>query len=930
MDNPVWIMRQYDMQKAQDMAERLGISTTAAILMQQRGCFSEEQGRRFLSPCWEELTPPHYIKDVTEATEVILEAVRAGHPIVIYGDYDVDGVCSTVILKECLEMLGAEVDYYIPDRFQEGYGLNLEAVRHLARQGFAVLITVDCGIRSVEEVALARALGLQVIITDHHVPGPILPEANAIVNPQMDGNSPNCRKLCGAGVAYQLARALGGPAEDGLWLDLVSLATVADIVDLTDDNRILVRHGLRCLSATSRPGLRALMELGSIKADESLSSWQIGFIIAPRLNAAGRLDHARLSVDLLYTREDQQALYLAERLNLLNDERKRIEEIILREASMKIAHQPALLERCVLVVDGQDWHHGVLGIVASKLSDEHHKPVILINWEGDIGRGSCRSIEGFDIHAALQACQSHLIQFGGHPMAAGLTVAKACFPDFEMDLQSWSLENSQPGAGQSKHYIDVELTPEEINAILWQEIQAMEPFGPGNPVPVFALKGVALEHAGMVGSAGQHFKARLQGADLGVIAFGRPQYADFDSRHYRADLSFQLDLNQFRGRTSLQLKVKEMRPSYKPQLELGHAPTPWLEQAVARLQEQQPVLLTVPTYRIWNKMNHNLGMWFCDSALHHLHGHLHTTRRQAAENALMGGKPGLFLLTSAYRLYCQHHGASLSDSYGIDLLARLEGAASNDTAGAENLNGVTDLLSAAYFINPREPLPKGRYVVYVNRPSTLRLWQGRAEPVFIEAGMSDLQQRRRMRMQFARSVDGYLITDGNACGVPIADSDGLWLADLPFSTMEINQLFWELGAKMNSPLGLVFELGQIEANYQYLKGLYPEADMLKTMYTALRSLKPEMLQGEATGICKVLSANAGIHLKPADLPPILHILIDLGLCQVKKKGSIMAIKLVPHVKISFNTVDSPYYLEGLAEKKALRELTNSLQLILPG
>lgn len=930
MDNPVWIMREYDMPKAQEMAERLGISNTAAILLQQRGCLSEEQGKRFLSPRWEELTPPHHLKDMTAATEVILEAVRAGKPIVIYGDYDVDGVCSTVILKECLEMLGAEVDYYIPDRFREGYGLNREAVRHLARQGFAVLITVDCGIRSVEEVDLARALGLQVIITDHHVPGPQLPKANAIVNPQLDDNSPNCRKLCGAGVAYQLARALGGKTEGGLWLDLVCLATIADIVDLTDDNRILVRHGLQCLSATSRPGLRALMDLGSIKTDESLSSWQIGYIIAPRLNAAGRLDHARLSVDLLYTRDEQQALYLAERLNLLNDERKRIEEIILGEAALKIAHQPDLLDRYVLVVDGQDWHHGVLGIVASKLSDEHHKPVILITWEGDIGRGSCRSIEAFDIHAALQACQSHLTQFGGHPMAAGLTVEKSCFSDFETDLQSWSMENSPAGLRQTAHYIDVEILPEEIDTTLWQEIQDMEPFGPGNPSPVLALKGVALEHAGMVGSSGQHFKARLQGLDLGVIAFGRPQYADFDNKKYRVDLSFQLDLNQFRGRTSLQLKVREMRPSFKPHLEYGHGLIPWLKQAVSRLQEQEPVLLTVPTYRIWNKMKHNLEMWFCDVVLHHLHGHMHPSQRQAGEKALMGGKPGLFLLTSAYRLYCQKHSESLSDSNGIDLLARLEGAACNDLDDTENLSGVTDSLSASYQINPEELPRQGRYVVYVNRPSTLRVWQGRREPVFIEAGMSGLQQRRQMRAQFARSAHGYLITDGNACGVPIAKSEGLWLADLPFSTMEINQLLWEMGEAMDTTLGLGFQIGQIEANRQYLERIYPEADMLKTVYTALRSLRPEMLQGEATDICKALSVNAGINLQPADLPPILHILIDLGLCQVKKKGSIMAIKLVPHVKISFDTVDSLYYIEGLAEKKAFQALTKSLQLILPG
>ncbi len=926
MNQPIWIVRQYDIEQARTIAKNLGISITAAILLQQRGLCTEEQCRRYLSPRWEELTSPHALKGMVTAIEVIEETILARQPIIVYGDYDVDGVCSTVILRECLEMLGAEVDYYIPDRFQEGYGLNMQAVRQLVGQGYGLLITVDCGIRSVDEVAAARRLGMKVVVTDHHMPGEILPEADAIINPQLDDHNPGSRKLCGAGVAYQLARALTKQSKPDLWLDLVALATIADIVELTGDNRILVRHGLQCLSDTVRPGLRALMDLGGIKPEERLDSWQIGFILAPRLNAAGRLDHARLSVELLYSREEQQASYLAERLDRLNEERKQIEEIIVGEASLKIAHQPSLKDKPVLLIDGSDWHHGVLGIVASRLCEQHHKPVILINWEDDIGRGSCRSIEGFDINAALQACHRHLRQFGGHPMAAGLTIERSKLSAFDEALQAWSQQHCPAQLKRSEHHIDIELTPEELNCQLWQEIQAMEPFGPGNHAPVLAVRGAALYQAGMVGSEGQHFKARLQGTDLGVIAFGKPHLVDFKSSHYRADISFQLDRNQFRGRTSLQLKVKEMRTSYQTEAQSGHTPASWLSAAVSRLEQQQVVVLNVPTYRLWKKVRHYLQLWLCESVLYSLHGHMPLSRRQAGERALHAGVPGIYIITRAYNYYMQHNGLSWQGGYAIDLQAREEGAATYDIDESSDRSAPFPL-SLAYPIKAGNMLPKGRYAVYVNRPRTLQGWQQRHQNLYNEVGLNDTQQRRRMRMQFSRAAAGFLLTDGNACGDPVTDIDGIWLADLPFSLMEITQLYWELGGSGATPLGLLFEPEQAEANRSFLERFYPGPELLRPVYTALCSLGPQALQGEPAHLCQALSDRSGVRLHPTNLGALLQILVDLGLCQVKKKGSIMAIKLVPQVKTSFDMVDSPYYLEGLAEKKAFHDLMESLQLL---
>lgn len=925
MNAPVWKFRPYDLELAGIMAERLGISITLAILLQQRGCRTEEQCRRFLSPSWEELTSPCQMHGMNAAVQIIADALQAKHSIVIYGDYDVDGVCSTVILLECLQTLGARVDYYIPDRFQEGYGLNVEAMQRLAEQGYRLLITVDCGIRSIDEVAAAKGLGLKVVITDHHVPGDILPEAEAIVNPQLDNSNTGCRKLCGAGVAFQLARALGIEPEGKLWLDLVALATVADLVDLTEDNRILVRSGLECLASSTRPGLKALMEICGIKPEERLSAWQIGFILAPRLNAAGRLDHARLSVELLHTPEEQQAYYLAETLHRLNEERKRTEEIILREVALKIARQPALLERTVLIVDGSAWHHGVLGIVASRLCEEHRKPVILISWEDDIGRGSCRSIEGFDINAALQACRSHLLQFGGHPMAAGLTIEKSKLAAFEESVQYWTLQHIPEVEKQMEHYIDVELTSAEVDCGLWQEIQALEPFGSGNPAPVLAVRGAALEQAAMVGSQGQHFKARLQGTELGVIAFGKPYLADFKSSHFRADISFQLDRNQFRGRTSLQLKVRQMRPAYQTEAQSVKSLPEWLATAIAVLERQQTAVITVPTCRVADKLRQYLELWFCDAALYSLHGRLPFARRQAGEKALLAGGPAICLMSSAYSFYLQRKGLTWGLAHTVDLQAIAEAAVSTDSGEGSN-PAAPNPLSMAHPIVDGEMLPLGRYAVYVNRPKTMRAWNQR-QHVFNEIGLNDIKRRRQMRMQFTRSACGYLLTDGRACGAPVKDLDGIWLADLPFSNMEISQLFLEFASPGDVPLVAMFKTQQVEANWQYLQGLYPDMETLQPLYQALREMHPQALQGGADSICQTLSAVSAMSFSPRDLKAHLQVLVELGLCQVKKKGSIMAIKLVPQAKTSFDTADSPYYLEGQAEKEAFRQLVKNLRLI---
>ncbi|MEN6461581.1 MAG: single-stranded-DNA-specific exonuclease RecJ, partial [Syntrophomonas sp.] len=432
MDN-IWELKEYDHLMAEEISQNLGISMAIAILLTQRGIKSTNEAEKFLNGELEDLSDPFAITGITAAVQRIEKAIIAAEKVVIYGDYDVDGICSTVLLKECLTELGGQVDYYVPNRFSEGYGLNSTAVEYLAEQGYDLLVTVDCGIASITETELANHLGMDVIITDHHTPLDLLPMAIAVINPKLD-NLPDNINLAGVGVAFALVRALcyGKISDERVfaWLDLVALATVADIVPMLGDNRILVKYGLKNLQKTSRVGLRALITETGLDG-KPLLSWHIGFILAPRLNAAGRLDNAGISIELLLCDDPQKAGEIAVMLCNLNNERRTIEEAIFKEAVLQVETVGNLEDQPVLVLAGEGWHQGVIGIVASRLADRYNRPIILISWEGNTGKGSGRSTGDFDLYQALHLCRESLLQFGGHRMAAGLSIEKSQFANFK-------------------------------------------------------------------------------------------------------------------------------------------------------------------------------------------------------------------------------------------------------------------------------------------------------------------------------------------------------------------------------------------------------------------------------------------------------------------------------------------------------------------
>jgi single-stranded-DNA-specific exonuclease len=553
-----WITRPCDWSRVEKLADALGVSETTATVLVRRGLEEPEAARAFLAA-----EPPRHdpfaLGDMRRAVERIRSAIAAGERICVHGDYDVDGISATAVAVLVLREAGADVEWRLPSRFEEGYGLAAETIEQLAEQGVDLVVTVDCGITAVEAVARARELGLDVVVTDHHRPGETLPDCPVVATRPSEYP---CPELCGTGVVYTLARALLGddhPVVAGV-LDLVALATIADVVPLVDENRALAAAGLRTLARTSRPGLKALMRTARVDP-AAIDATAVAFRLAPRINAAGRLGRPDLALELLLTDDPATARQLADTLEDLNRERQAVEERILREAVTRVESWPA--ERrarrgYVLWDDG--WHEGVIGIVASRLVERFHRPVVLVARSGEGWKGSGRSVADFDLHAGLAACASHLGRFGGHRAAAGLSIETECLDAFSEAF----------GVHADAVLADADLRPTTtIDAIvpagaltleLAQELDRLAPFGLGNPEPTLLVASVEAAGAGTVGE-GKHlrFRVRQQGRDGGsAIAFGLGGQLDRLRDAARFDVAFRLKENRWNGTVAPQLVVRRL------------------------------------------------------------------------------------------------------------------------------------------------------------------------------------------------------------------------------------------------------------------------------------------------------------------------------------------------------------------------------------
>ncbi len=545
----------------------LRVSTLQAKLLALRGIVEQEQAQAFLYARLKDIPDPLLLPDMPKAVERLLRAIDAGEYISIHGDYDVDGISATALLSSALEHFGARVTYNIPLRQRDGYGLNAAAMELDAAAGVSLIISVDCGICALEEAQLAQNLGIDLIITDHHQPGPKLPSAFACINPWLPESEYPYVPLCGAGIAFMLVVGLSSKLrrrkafdtstfDIRMLLDLVTLATIADIVPLTGVNRILVRTGLPLLEGDHRPGITRLREVAGVT---TVNAGVVGFRLAPRLNAAGRLEDAAAGVELLLSPDLHHAQAIAAELERCNTERREIEASTLRHALERISGELSNSRRTIVLADSS-WHSGVIGIVASRLVEQFHRPVILIAIDAQtgIGKGSGRSIRGFNLYQALQNCDNWLHGYGGHEMAAGLNIDPADVDNFAHALEGYALEQLQPEDLKPRITYDLPLPLDEITAQLHAELQLLAPFGMGNPEPVFISTDLHVQQASVVGGGHLRFRVQSGGCSLPCIGFGLAH--KLDVLQGRVDVLYQVDTNTWQGRTSLQLKVKDIRP----------------------------------------------------------------------------------------------------------------------------------------------------------------------------------------------------------------------------------------------------------------------------------------------------------------------------------------------------------------------------------
>jgi single-stranded-DNA-specific exonuclease len=556
------------------LERELGVSGPIAQVLVRRGFGEPARARAFLAA--EDEHPPAAFAGIGEAVESILRFVESGEQITIHGDYDVDGVCSTAVLVRALRRTGANVDWYLPDRASDGYGLNESTVRRLSATGTRLLVTVDCAITAVEEVALGRALGMEVVVTDHHAPRAdgVLPGA-LIVHPLICGYP--CPELCATAVAYKLAQALShatggahGERELEEDLDLVALATIADVVPLVGENRTLVRRGLRALASTTKPGLRALMAVSGVDPGK-VNERSVGFALAPRLNAAGRLYRADAGLELILTEAPQRALQIAEELDRANRERRHVETQIRFQAEAQIA---ALGERSVYVLAGEGWHPGVIGIVASRLVERHSRPVVMISLEGETGKGSGRSIEAFDLLGGLTACAGALLRYGGHRAAAGLEIERGRVEEFAAALCAHAERALGPQDMVAVERVDAVVGGDELGMTLAEELQGLAPFGRGNP-GVSLLVADATFRDGRPMGDGKHvrFTVESRGARARAVAFGTGGRLPVDEGG-RAEATFTLEINEWNGVTEPRLVLRQARPAASVNGEDGRPSTP--------------------------------------------------------------------------------------------------------------------------------------------------------------------------------------------------------------------------------------------------------------------------------------------------------------------------------------------------------------------
>ncbi len=570
MPSPVvkqWSVPPRDHAFEQQIAEATGIHPLVAATLRNRGLTNEAQIRAFLHPSVDDLHSPATLPDIDPAVDRLVRAIGQREHVLVHGDYDVDGITACALMTRLLSTLGVSVSYYIPHRIKDQYGLSVETVKQATSKGIKLLVAVDCGVSAHEAIAAARADGADVIVIDHHEPGPELPAGAYVIDPKRSDSEYPERELAAVGLCFKVASAVCEALEvsqsslQRAFLDLVALGTIADIVPLRGENRVLTALGLQLLAQTRKVGLQALLDV--CKLDSSVTTRDVAYCLAPRLNAAGRLADASEAMQLLLTNDEHEGRRMALYLDSLNRERQRTQEQIYLDALAMIDEQEELQEAPVLVLDSPNWHVGVVGIVASKLIEHYHRPVVMLVDEGSDARGSARSVEGFDIAAAFEGCSDLLEKHGGHAAAAGLTIHRDNVPAFRQRLNELAAETLGPEAALPQLRVDAEIDLGEIDEQLLADLPALEPCGQDNPQALFACQDVEISSCRQVGKQYRHLKlqACADGRYWDCIGFGLGAAADWIKPRQHLDLCFTPEINDYMGTKEVQLRLEAVRPS---------------------------------------------------------------------------------------------------------------------------------------------------------------------------------------------------------------------------------------------------------------------------------------------------------------------------------------------------------------------------------
>ena len=548
----------------EEFAKKFGMSLVMAVVFLNRGIDTEEKLKNYLKKPLESIYNPMLLPGMEKACDRIKKALENGEKITIYGDYDADGVTSTSILYMFLAENGANVDYYIPDRFSEGYGLNIMAVNKISKSGTKLLITVDCGIVSTGEVQLAKAQGMDVIITDHHTCREELPKAVSVINPKRADSSYPFSGLAGVGVAFKLvlglAIKLGMNTRDVFmeYVDMVALGTIADVVPLIDENRVIADKGINSIEHTNNKGIRALMDLAGA-GGKSIDANSVAFFASPRLNAAGRLENASISVELMICDDEERAKEIAEHLDSLNLERKEIEQKIFEEAYKQAEEMGE--DKLVYVISGENWNHGVIGIVASRISELFYRPCILISVENGNGKGSGRSVPEMNLFDALSSCEDVLTAFGGHSQAAGLSISADKIEEFSKKINEFAKKNIDVSTLVPKLLIDCNLSGASVTIKAAKMIESLAPFGEGNELPVFSMRDLKVIASQSMGVDKKHLRVRLSDGSnvFNAVGFGMGELSEKLIPGTLVSVAFNMNINTYQGSESLQLILKDIK-----------------------------------------------------------------------------------------------------------------------------------------------------------------------------------------------------------------------------------------------------------------------------------------------------------------------------------------------------------------------------------